>query len=113
MGYSGTRERAEDMKTHICFEGEEYPMTPPADPDAPRFTSIRAEIAHLMSDGAWWTLTGLRDKLGRGSDSTISAKLRDLRKAYYGWYVIESEPVKRKSGGISHYRYRMKLEETT
>lgn len=42
--------------------------------------SIRAEVLRCLLTGEAWTLHALRRAVGRGCETTISAKIRDLRQ---------------------------------
>jgi hypothetical protein len=65
-------------------------------------------VFQLMSDGKWRTLGEIADDAG-GSEASVSARLRDLRKPKYGAREVERERV---DGGL--YRYRLKpLANTT
>lgn len=66
-------------------------------------SSLRERIYALMRDGQPRSLFEIRAVVG-GSDSGISAKLRDLRKARYGGHTVESKCVDRKR---QVYKYRV------
>lgn len=73
----------------------------------------------IMEDGQWRTLRELaqamRDEFGKaGSDSGISAKLRDLRKRKYGLRTVESRRTTRPDQDASDdvWEYRL-LTATT
>ena len=58
--------------------------------DGPRLSGQRACVAHLMSDGSWRTLPRIAKELIkfynlRASETSISARLRDMRRA--GWKI--------------------------
>jgi hypothetical protein len=53
-----------------------------------------------MADGQWHTLEGLSRACG-ASEASVSARLRDARKARFGSHVIEREYVRR---GLWQYR---------
>jgi hypothetical protein len=76
-----------------------------AEPDVKRLVDM---VRTLMKDGNWWTPWELCDaihcNLGiRVSDSSSSARIRDLRKAQYGAHIIRI----RKRSGSRAYEYRM------
>ena len=81
----------------IAFDGATYS----AEDDHMRLRGQLQRVHTLMSDGRWRTLEDIRFIVG-GSESSISARLRDLRKAQYGSREIQRERV---SGGL--YRYRL------
>lgn len=81
----------------VAFDGATY------DPekDHKRLRGQLERVYSLMQDNRWRTLSQIADEAG-GSEASISARLRDLRKEQYGGHVIERERV---SGGL--FRYRM------
>jgi hypothetical protein len=65
-------------------------------------------VGHILSTGKWMMpheiQRVLKDSYGEmHSDSSITARLRDLRKAKFGAYTIE----KRKREGSNAYEYRL------
>ena len=80
----------------IHFDGETY------DPelDRKRLTGQLLRVYTLMSDGAWRTLAQIA-KEAQGSESSVSARLRDLRKARFGQYRIDKRRV---TGGLWEYK---------
>lgn len=82
------------------FDGETY--SPPA--DSVRLRGLLARVRDAMLDGEWWTLRALSDRCG-GSEASVSARIRDLRKEKFGSYRIDHEHV---GGGL--WRYRMVRE---
>lgn len=52
--------------------------------------------------GKWWTLEELK-RLAGGSETSISARVRDLRKGKFGALGVES---RRRDGGLWEYRVR-------
>ncbi len=48
--------------------------------DVPRLTSQLARVRKLMLDGKWRTLRQIADEAGPGSEASMSARLRDLRR---------------------------------
>ena len=65
--------------------------------------SLRDRIFSLMKDGRSRTLFEIREHVG-GSDSGISAKLRDCRKLQHGGHTVECKCVNR---GEQIYKYRL------
>jgi hypothetical protein len=57
-------------------------------------------VMREMADGQWHTLEGLSRATG-ASEASVSARLRDARKARFGSHVIEREYVRR---GLWQYR---------
>lgn len=80
-----------------AFDGSTYE---PAQ-DHTRLKGQLWSVFQLMSDGRWRTLREISDRV-EGSESALSARLRDLRKAQYGSREIQRERIE---GGL--YRYRM------
>ena len=55
--------------------------------DFKRLSNLAAAVRSLMSDGTWRTFAEIKTALGIGSEPSISARLRDLRKAPYHYRV--------------------------
>lgn len=74
--------------------------------DAPRdYARMNKQLRAVfdrMSDGQWRTLAELSDFVS-GSDTSLSARLRDLRKSEYGSHIVESRP---RSGGMA-WEYKL------
>ena len=70
--------------------------------------AVRDQILGLMMDYGWWTVWQLSERC-RCMETTASAKLRDLRKAAYGGFRIES----RRIHGSHAYEFRLVRQETT
>lgn len=79
-----------------AFDGETYE---PAE-DHARLKGQLWRVFQLMSDGKWRTLAEISEDAG-GTEASVSARLRDLRKEKYGSREIERERV---SGGLFRYR---------
>jgi hypothetical protein len=58
-------------------------------------------VLDAMSDGGWWDLEGLARAAG-GTESGVSARVRDLRKGKWGGRLVERR--KRDDG---RYEYRL------
>lgn len=68
-------------------------------------TIARLKIYEIMKDGRWRSLPDLERALGhRYMVTSISARLRDFRKAKHGSYVVESRP---RIGQPHTYEYRL------
>src|SRR5689334_4744858 len=87
-----------DLGTPPQFGGEVDPIL-----DTPRLTKHLAKVKEIMSDGKWITLRELADRVGC-SETSASARLRDLRKPFCGSQTVE----KRRVGDGGHYEYRVK-----
>jgi hypothetical protein len=79
-----------------AFDGETYE----ADQDHARLKGQLWRVFQLMSDGKWRTLAEIAEDAG-GSEASVSARLRDLRKDKYGAREIDRERV---TGGLFRYR---------
>lgn len=82
------------------FDGETYKH----DRDFARLNGQLCRVKELMSDGKWRTLRDIADAVG-GSEASVSARLRDLRKDKYGALSVEREYIE---NGL--WRYRLKQE---
>lgn len=81
----------------VAFDGSTYDP----DQDHTRLKGQLWRVFQLMSDGKFRTLAEISEDAG-GSEASVSARLRDLRKEQYGGREIQRERVK---GGL--WRYRM------
>lgn len=79
-----------------AFDGDTY--SPKR--DHARLKGTLAKVFDLMSDGQWRTLEVIGLPLNVG-DASISARLRDLRKAKYGSHTVERRHVR---DGLFEYR---------
>lgn len=57
--------------------------------DEHRLLSILEAVRALMLDGRRRTLAEIRFRLGRGTEASISARLRDLRKPRFGALAVQ------------------------
>jgi hypothetical protein len=75
--------------------------------DGPRLTPQRDEIRDLMLSandcGTWHTLLEIHRMTGHG-ESSISAQLRNLRKAEFGSYILEKRPRGDRARGLWEYQ---------
>lgn len=84
------------------FDGETYDYNL----DLDRLETQLGRVFAVMRDGQWRSLPEIRTEISRrfggtDSESGISARLRDFRKARFGRLVVER---KRRSGGVFQYR---------
>lgn len=84
------------MSAATFFDGATY---------EPRLDLIRlntqlGRVKHLMIDGRWRTLRSIAAQTG-GSEASVSARLRDLRKPRNGGYNVERRRV---ADGLFEYR---------
>lgn len=84
------------MKTIARFDGITYSE----ERDGNRLSSMLERVLLMMIDGQWRTLQEIREFCG-GTDASISARLRDLRKPKFGAYDVERRYV---SNGLWEYR---------
>ena len=68
--------------------------------DGERLGAQMAAVLQTMGNGEWWTLTALSAVTG-APEASVSARLRDLRKARFGGHGIEREHV---HNGLHRYR---------
>jgi hypothetical protein len=71
--------------------------------DGKRLSRQLDRVAAIMSDGVWRTLRGIAVQAG-GSEASVSARLRDLRKARFGGHVVERRRRGEPSSGVWEYR---------
>jgi len=76
------------------------------DEDQPRLAGLLELVLEALRNRDWWTLRGLTEYVERrserrASETSVSARLRDLRKRKFGGYVIER---KNEGGGLFQYR---------
>jgi hypothetical protein len=68
--------------------------------DGERLLTLLRRVQYLMSDGAWRTLAEIQQECG-GSEASVSARLRDLRKRQWGGHCVLRRRVDR---GLWQYR---------
>lgn len=79
-----------------AFDGKTY--DPPE--DHARLRGQLERVFLVMSDGGWRTLRQIAEQC-RGSEASVSARLRDFRKPKYGSRSVERRRV---GGGLYEYR---------
>jgi hypothetical protein len=106
---------ADDSQISFGFaiRDESEPRKPPKRPAASRKTeptlgTLNALVLEILSDGQWIMPFEICEKLWyrlqlRASDSSVTARLRDLRKPRFGKHSIEL----RKRAGSRAYEYRL------
>lgn len=77
--------------------------------DGKRLSDQLHAVFHLMCDQKWRTLEQISRETG-GSEASVSARLRDLRKVRFGAHTVEREYI---AGGLWQYRVipRLSLRE--
>ena len=91
----------------VHFDGITY------DPrfDHHRLTKQLDKVMYLMCDGLWRTLREIADHTD-APESSVSARLRDLRKPKFGGYNVERKRwAMGKGAGTWHYRVLPPVEE--
>lgn len=78
------------------FDGETYDESK----DFRRLNSQFEKVKAIMSDGKWWSPYELKALIG-GSESGITARIRDLKKERFGAYKIDK---RRRTTGTWEYR---------
>ena len=76
-----------------------------AQPDVKRLVDM---VRVIMKDGNWWAPYELCDEIKRNlnirvSDSSATARIRDLRKVQYGGHVVRI----RRRNGARAFEYRL------
>jgi CYTH domain-containing protein len=79
----------------------------------PKGRSILGAVYALMADEGWRTLLQIRDGLSMYgvkyvSETTVSARIRDLRKLQYGAFTVE----RRKRHESRQYEYRLVVDSS-
>ena len=82
----------------LAFDGVTYD----APRDHERLKGQLQSVFELMKDERWRTLETIKGLCG-GSDASVSARLRDLRKTKYGSHQVDR---RHRVGGIWEYRVR-------
>lgn len=80
-------------------DGETY--SAPYDYD--RLNTLQARVYRTLRGGEWWTLAELASRTG-GSEASISARLRDLRKPKFGQFVVDRRRRGPAHQGLWEYR---------
>lgn len=71
-----------------------------------RLTTQLGRVFSLMRDGRWRSLREIADH-AQGSEASVSARLRDLRKDKFGSHVVERKNI---TGGLYKYRLLVNTE---
>ena len=85
--------------TTTKFDGKTY------DPalDDKRLKKQLGRVFDVMKDGKWRTLSQVAEG-ARGTEASVSARLRDLRKPRFGGYTVERERALEMGAGIWVYK---------
>lgn len=79
-----TARKPSPMQEVLRFDGKTFD----ARRDGKRLTTLLGEVRMLVRDGKRRTLGEIHAALGRGSEASISARLRDLRKPRFGGWEV-------------------------
>jgi hypothetical protein len=82
------------------FDGETY--TP--EDDHIRLGGQILKVYEVVKDGAWRTLREISDASG-APESSVSARLRDLRKDKFGGHTVERRHRGEPANGLYEYRF--------
>ena len=91
-----SEERVKQLNLDEDFDGKTYNRGL----DHTRLSTLLERVHAVMSDGEWHRLSELAGRCG-GSECSVSARIRDLRKEKFGAHHIISERVR---DGIWQYR---------
>lgn len=85
------------------FDGETYRP----DLDGARLTTQLERVLCIMQDNCWHTLAEIAERVSyppydRSSEAGVSARLRDLRKARFGGYIVQRR--RAQESGLFEYR---------
>jgi hypothetical protein len=72
--------------------------------DDPRLQRQIDRVYNLMRDGEWRTLHDISQATG-APEASVSARLRDLRKPWWGGHTVDEERV---AVGFGLHRYRLR-----
>lgn len=92
-----------DLSTIPHCDGETYVH----ERDGSRLAGQRARVLAFMRGGKWHTLAEIALHT-RDPESSVSARLRDLRKDKFGGHQVEREYVQQ---GLWRYRLVVKVEQ--
>lgn len=72
--------------TTLFFDGKTYDTAR----DGERLSTLFQHVRDIMLDGRWHTIGELAHRTG-GSETSVSARIRDLRKQRFGAFEIERD----------------------
>lgn len=84
------------MKETTLFDGKTFDSAQ----DGARLGRQLLDVLDVMRDGRWHTLREVADAVG-APEGSVSARLRDLRKARFGGHDVVKRRV---DGGLWEYR---------
>lgn len=74
--------------------------------DRSRIALQRRAVFAVMSLGGWWTLALLAERTGY-PEASVSARIRDFRKAHFGGHTVSR---KRAFPGSGTWLYRLEVK---
>lgn len=81
------------LKLGATFDGDTFvPMI-----DHARLTGLLKRVYDIMSDGNWHRLAELAHR-AQGSEASVSARIRDLRKEKFGGFQVDRKRHKTQKG---------------
>jgi len=86
-------------QARLYFDGETYDP----DKDAVRLTKLMLRVWSFVQSGEWVTLSELANATG-GTEASVSARLRDLRKERFGAHTVERRRMYNPTLGAYEYR---------
>lgn len=93
------------MNNIDSFDGETFCP----ERDEQRLTSLMERVYTFMADGEWRTLSEI-SRACRGSEASVSARLRDLRKEKFA-DKYPNHGVERARVSVGLYNYRVLMNE--
>lgn len=92
---------ADPAQTALDFDGSTFD----AKLDAERLSKLLGAVLRCMLDQQWRTLGEIHAAINYiGSEASISARLRDLRKPKFGSYTVERRRRGKPSDGLFEYK---------
>lgn len=76
--------------------------------DSERLTGQLGKVFSLMCDGRYRTLGEIVNAIGGGSEASVSARLRDLRKPKFGSHVVNRR--RRGEGANGCFEYQLECK---
>lgn len=92
---------SDTKQTSLDFDGKTFVRKH----DASRLGALLGAVKRVMLDGQWRTLAEIHTAIGGlGTEASISARLRDLRKEKFGGLTVERRRRGEPSDGLHEYR---------
>jgi hypothetical protein len=88
-----------DIFDNAKFDGSDYAP----EFDDKRLTGQLKRIYNLMIDGKWRTLSEIEQVTG-DPPASVSAQLRHMRKARYGYHTLNKRPRGERERGLFEYQ---------